>query len=117
MHDLERLYGMGGYIYDRNWADGRMGDEVLEGVLAGSGRAEDEEVDVCDEKMEVREREGSPVYPRAVLVDEHDDILSDGEEWALERAVTETYGGFTRAYPLSAAEARAMGVSAADERH
>ena len=117
MHDLERLYGMGGYIYDRSWADGRMRDEVLEGVLAGSGRTEDEEVDVCDEKMEVREKEGSPVYPRAVLVDEHDDLLTDGEDRALERAVAETDGGFTRVYPLSAAEARAMGVNAADERH
>ena len=130
MRDLARLYGLGGYVYDRSRDYRRLGNEVL----AGSGHAEgeemdvydeemdvyDEEMDVYDEEMEMRGREGSPVYPQAVLVDEHDDLddpVPYVEELALERPWTEADGGFRRAYPLSAAEAQAIGINAPYDGH
>jgi hypothetical protein len=113
MRDLERQHGAGGYIYDRS----REYQRVMDEVLAGSGSAEGEEVDIWDEGIEVRGRESSPAYPQAVLVDEHDDLDSYEEDLAMEGSLAETDGGFRRAYPLSAAEARAIGILDPDQGH
>jgi hypothetical protein len=115
MHDLERVYGMGAYIYDLS----RTYRHCEDALLAGSGNPMDEEVDVWDEEMEARVREGkgSPAYPQAVLVDEHDDLESDEEDLALHGPMVETDDEFGRAYPLSGAESRAMGVYAPSEDH
>jgi hypothetical protein len=115
MRDLAGLYGVGGYVYDRS-RDYRWTREEL----AGSGHAEGKEVGGWDEQVEVGGRESSPVYPRAVLVDEHNDLDDpdpDEEELVLEAPWAEADGGFRRAYPLSAAEARAVGINAPDDGH
>lgn len=115
MHDLERPYGTGAYIYDPS----RVNRPNRDALLAGPGNPTDEEVDVWDEEMEARARggEGSPAYPQAVLVDEHDDLESDEEGLALHGPMAETDDEFGRAYPLSGAESRAMGVYTPVEDH
>jgi hypothetical protein len=115
MGSLERAHGAGGYVYERSGRYQRTREEVLGDGLAGSRRANDREV-------VVRDGEDSPVYQRVVLVDAHEDLESEEEELGeldteMEGTLVDADGGFKRACPLSAAEARVLGIHTADQGH